>query len=222
MENLQELKLLQDLYRYKSLGHTYFSDIKKPIISVDTEIDLPSSMDALSDTAKQCALCALANSRKQVVFGEGNPNADIMFVGEGPGAVEDETGRPFVGKSGELLTKIIETTLDVKREDVYITNIVKCRPPLNRVPSKEEAQKCLPFLIKQIELVKPKIIITLGATSYQYLSGDYESAISKIRGEIIQFSHALLMPTFHPSFLLRNPSAKKYVFLDMQKVKALL
>jgi len=222
MENLQELKLLQDLYRYKALGYTYFSDIKKPIITLDTEIDLPDSMDALSDTAHQCALCTLSNSRKQVVFAEGNLNADIMFVGEAPGSVEDEMGRPFVGKSGELLTKIIETTLDMKREDVYITNIVKCRPPLNREPSKDEAQKCLPFLMKQIELVKPKIIITLGATSYRYLSGDHTSAISKIRGEIIQFSHALLMPTFHPAFLLRNPSAKKYVFLDMQKVKALL
>lgn len=222
MENLTELKLLRDLYHYKSLGYTYFSDIKKPIISIETDIDLPSTMEELRTTAEKCALCTLANSRKQVVFGEGNPNADIMFVGEAPGSVEDETGRPFVGKSGQLLTKIIETTLELKREDVYIANIVKCRPPLNRLPSKEEAQKCLPFLMKQIELVKPKIIITLGATSYQYLSGDYDSAISKIRGEIIQFSHALLMPTFHPSFLLRNPSAKKYVFLDMQKVKALL
>ncbi len=222
MENLTELKLLQDLYRYKALGYTYFSDIKKPIISVEQNIDLPSTIEELRATAQQCALCTLSNSRKQVVFGEGNPDADIMFVGEAPGSVEDETGRPFVGKSGELLTKIIETTLDVKREEVYIANIIKCRPPLNRVPSKEEAQKCLPFLMKQIELVNPKIIITLGATSYQYLSGDYESAISKIRGEMIQFSSALLMPTFHPSFLLRNPSAKKYVFLDMQKVKALL
>ena len=222
MENLIDLKLLRDLYHYKSLGYTYFSDIKKPIITVDTDIDLPSSIEELSLTAHQCSLCTLSNSRKQVVFGEGSPDADIMFIGEAPGSVEDETGRPFVGKSGELLTKIIETTLDVKREDVYIANIVKCRPPLNREPSQDEAQKCLPFLMKQIELVKPKIIITLGVTSYQYLSGDYESAISKIRGEIIQFSHALLMPTFHPTFLLRNPSAKKYVFLDMQKVKALL
>ena len=222
MENLQDLKLLRDLYHYKALGYTYFSDVKKPVVSMQTDIDLPDTMEALMQTAQKCALCTLANSRKQVVFGEGNPNADIMFVGEGPGAVEDETGRPFVGKTGELLSKIIETVLELKREDVYITNIVKCRPPLNRVPSKEEAQKCLPFLLKQIELVKPKIIITLGATSYQYLSGDYDSALSKIRGEMIQFSSALLMPTFHPSFLLRNPSAKKYVFLDMQKVKALL
>ena len=222
MENLTDLKLLRDLYHYKSLGYDYFSDIKKPLISMESDIDLPSTLEALEHTAKQCALCTLSNSRKNVVFGEGNPEAAIMFIGEGPGAVEDEMGRPFVGKSGQLLTKIIETTLELKREDVYIANIVKCRPPLNRVPSKEEAQKCLPFLIKQIELVKPKIIITLGATSYQYLTGDMDSAISKIRGEMIQFSHALLMPTFHPSFLLRNPSAKKYVFLDMQKVKALL
>ncbi len=222
MENLQELKLLRDLYHYKSLGYTYFSDIKKPLVTVQTDIVLPDDLEVLSSTADQCALCMLSNSRKNVVFGEGNPQAEIMFVGEGPGAVEDETGRPFVGKSGELLTKIIETTLDIKRQDVYIANIVKCRPPLNRVPTKEEAQKCLPFLLKQIALVKPKIIITLGATAYHYLTGDYDAAISKIRGEMIQFERTMLMPTFHPSFLLRNPSAKKYVFLDMQKVKALL
>jgi DNA polymerase len=222
MENLSDLKLLRDLYHYKSLGYDYFSDIKKPQISMQTDMALPDSLLSLETTTQQCSLCMLANSRKHVVFGEGNPDADIMFIGEGPGAVEDEMGRPFVGKSGELLTKIIETTLGLKRQEVYIANIVKCRPPLNRVPTKEEAQKCLPFLLKQIALVKPKIIVTLGATSYQYLSGDYDSAISKIRGEMIQFSQALLMPTFHPSFLLRNPSAKKYVFLDMQKVKALL
>ncbi len=222
MENLTDLKLLRDLYHYKSLGYTYFSDIKKPLLPLDQESDLPSNLVALDERVQECVLCGLANSRKNIVFGEGNPDAEIMFVGEGPGSVEDETGRPFVGKSGELLTKIIESTLGVKREEVYIANIVKCRPPLNRTPSQEEAQKCLPFLMKQIELVKPKIIITLGATAYQYLSGDMDAAISKIRGEMIQFSHALLMPTFHPSFLLRNPSAKKYVFLDMQKVKALL
>ncbi len=222
MKNLQEHRLLRELYHYKALGYSYFSDIKKPVIAIEQELDLPDSLEALELMCQQCSLCDLSKSRKNVVFGEGNPDAEIMFIGEGPGAVEDETGRPFIGKSGELLTKIIETTLEMKREDVYIANIVKCRPPLNRVPSKEEAQKCLPFLIKQIELVKPKIIITLGATSYQYLSGDYESAISKIRGEMIQFSRALLMPTFHPSFLLRNPSAKKYVFMDMKKVKAML
>ena len=222
MENLQDLKLLQELYIYRALGFNYFSDVKKPEVAPQQDIDLPDDIKELNIMTDNCSLCTLSNSRKNVVFGEGDINADVMFVGEGPGAVEDETGRPFVGKSGQLLTKIIETTLDLKREDVYIANIVKCRPPLNRTPSKDESQTCLPFLLKQIELIKPKIIITLGSTSYQYLSGDYDSAISKIRGELIQFSNALLMPTFHPSFLLRNPSAKRYVFNDMKKVKALL
>jgi DNA polymerase len=222
MENLQDLKLLRELYLYRALGFSYFADVKKPEVMPQLDIELPSTMRDLDSMAHSCNLCTLSNSRKNVVFGEGDIEADIMFIGEGPGAVEDESGRPFVGKSGQLLTKIIETTLELKREDVYIANIVKCRPPLNRVPTKDEAQTCLPFLLKQIELVKPKIIITLGSTSYQYLSGDYDSAISKIRGEIMEFSNALLMPTFHPSFLLRNPSAKRYVFNDMKKVKALL
>jgi DNA polymerase len=222
MENLQNLRLLSKLYRYRALGIDYFEDEKTPTIQNKKEIVLPDSMSELQKIVQNCSLCQLYKGRKNIVFGEGDESANIMFVGEGPGAVEDEMGRPFVGKSGQLLTKIIETTLLLKREEVYIANIVKCRPPLNRAPTKDEAQTCLPFLLKQIELVKPKIIITLGATAYKYLTGDYETSISKIRGEIISFSNALLLPTFHPSFLLRNPSAKRYVFNDMKKIKAMI
>jgi DNA polymerase len=145
-----------------------------------------------------------------------------MFVGEGPGELEDNSGRPFVGRSGELLTRIIENVLMLRREDVYIANIVKCRPPANRAPTGEEADKCKPFLIKQIEIVKPKIIIALGATSYSYLTGDMSAKISHVRGEMINFGTSKLMPTFHPSYLLRNPSAKREVMSDMLKVKAIL
>ncbi len=222
MENLQELKLLRKLYLYRSLGIDYFSEDKKPTVAPNQQIDLPQDFEELDSLVHSCTLCSLSNSRKNVVFGEGNISADIMFVGEGPGAMEDEMGRPFVGKSGQLLTKIIETMLELKRDDVYIANIVKCRPPLNRAPTLDEAQTCLPFLLRQIELVKPKIIITLGATAYQYLSGDHDTPISKIRGEILEFSNAKMMPTFHPSFLLRNPSAKRYVYNDMKKIKALM
>ena len=222
MENVQILKQLRDLYRLQSFGFTYYSKPKEPILDEKFHMQLPKSLSSLNDIVHNCSLCSLSKSRKNVVFGEGNESATVMFVGEGPGSSEDESGRPFVGKSGQLLTKIIETTLDLKREDVYIANIVKCRPPLNRVPSKEEAQTCLPYILKQIEIVSPKIIVTLGATAYQYLSGDYDSSISKIRGEMIEYENALLMPTFHPSFLLRNPSAKRYVFNDMKKIRALL
>jgi len=222
MENIQDLKLLSTLYRYRALGIDYFESKKKTIFYDKDDFDLPNNLDKLKDTAQKCFLCQLSKGRKNVVFGEGNPKADLMFIGEGPGAVEDEMGRPFVGRSGELLTKIIETTLELKREDLYIANIVKCRPPMNRAPTEDEAKTCLPYLLKQIELIDPKIIVTLGSTGYKYLTGDLKSSISKIRGEIINYSNIILMPTFHPSFLLRNPSAKRYVFNDMKKIKAML
>jgi DNA polymerase len=222
MRNLQQLKLLKDLYKLKSFGYEYFNDIKTPDIN-ENQLSLDAqTIDQLNSTVVQCNLCTLAKSRKNVVFGEGNIKASVMFIGEGPGAVEDETGRVFVGKAGQLLTKIIETTLNLKREDVYIANIVKCRPPNNRVPSPDEVKECIPFLLKQIEIIKPKIIVGLGATSYMYLTSDTTSNISKIRGEFIDFAGAKLMPTFHPSYLLRNPSAKRLVFNDMLKVKAQL
>jgi len=156
-----------------------------------------------------------------MVFGEGDPQADIMFIGEGPGATEDKMGRPFVGRSGELLTKMIENVLLIPREAVYIANIVKCRPPNNRVPTPSEAHTCQPFLQKQIALINPKIIITLGGTAYHYMTGD-ETGITKVRGTLLQQEGYTLIPTYHPSFLLRNPSAKKEVFEDLKKVKALM
>ncbi len=219
---MQQMKLLQSLYQQRALGYRYFDDIKSVPFKKSDLSDMPSTLLELQTYLSDCSLCNLSKSRKNIVFGEGNPQADIMFVGEGPGELEDDTGRVFVGRSGELLTRIIENVLKLRREDVYITNIVKCRPPLNRAPSEEEAQRCKPFLIKQIEIVKPKIIIALGATSYSYLTGDMDGKISKVRGEMINFGSAKLMPTFHPSYLLRNPSAKKEVMSDMLKVKAIL
>jgi DNA polymerase len=144
-----------------------------------------------------------------------------MFVGEGPGATEDSMGRPFVGRSGELLTKMIENVLLIPRDDVYIANIVKCRPPANRAPLPTEAHTCQPYLLKQIALIRPKLIITLGATAYHYMTGD-ETGITKIRGTIIQKEAYTLIPTYHPSYLLRNPSAKKEVFEDLKKVKSFM
>ncbi len=183
---------------------------------------MPSNLEEFQTYISDCSLCNLSKSRRSVVFGEGNPNATLMFVGEGPGEMEDNSGRPFVGRAGELLDKIIKNVLMLKREDVYIANIVKCRPPANRVPTEEEADKCKPFLLKQIDIIKPKIIVALGATSYSYLTGEMDVKISRVRGEMIEYGISKLMPTFHPSYLLRNPSAKREVMSDMLKVKAIL
>ncbi len=219
MKNLKNALLLKQLYQLKQLGYRYTS---ASIFKEDeTNLALPNSLEKLKEQALKCHLCELSKSRTHVVFGEGSPNAAIMFVGEGPGATEDSMGRPFVGRSGELLTKMIENVLLIPRSEVYIANIVKCRPPNNRVPTPTEAHTCQPFLNRQIELVKPKIIITLGGTAYHYLTGD-ETGITKVRGTLHQQHGYTLIPTYHPSFLLRNPSAKKEVFEDLKKVKALM
>ena len=219
MKNLKNALLLKQLYQLKQLGYRYTS---ASIFKEDaTDLALPNSLEKLREQALKCHLCELSKSRTNVVFGEGNPNAAVMFVGEGPGATEDSMGRPFVGRSGELLTKMIENVLLIPRSEVYIANIVKCRPPSNRVPTPTEAHTCQPFLNRQIELVKPKIIITLGGTAYHYMTGD-ETGITKVRGTLHRQNGYTLIPTYHPSFLLRNPSAKKEVFEDLKKVKALM
>ncbi|PID47374.1 MAG: uracil-DNA glycosylase [Proteobacteria bacterium] len=171
---------------------------------------------------KTCYLCPLGKTRKNVVFGEGNPNARLMFIGEGPGSYEDQTGRPFVGRSGQLLTNIITNVLNLRREDVYIANIVKCRPPNNRVPNMDEANSCRAYLLKQIELVNPEIIVALGRVSYHHLTRDYDKKMHQVRGEIFDLGNAKLMPTFHPSFMLRNPSSKREVYKDMLRIKDML
>jgi len=145
-----------------------------------------------------------------------------MFIGDFPGVNEDENGKFFVGRAGNILTNIIEKVLNLQKEDVYIANILKCRPPINRDESDEEVNTCRPYLLQQIELVNPKIIVALGSKSFHYLTGDKDIEISKVRGEVLEFANAKLIPTFHPNFLLRNPSSKKDVFQDMLKVKSLL
>ncbi len=219
MKNLHNALQLKQLTILKQLGYSY-TDIMPSELESES-VDLPDTMEKLRQTVEACHLCELSKSRQKVVFGEGNEQADILFVGEGPGATEDSTGRPFVGRAGEVLTKMIENVLHIPRSEVYIANIVKCRPPNNRVPTESEALTCRPFLQKQIALVQPKIIVTLGATAYRYLTND-ESPISRVRGTIIQGDGYKIIPTFHPSYLLRNPSAKKETLSDLLKVKALL
>jgi DNA polymerase len=168
-----------------------------------------------------CSRCKLhALGRKQIVFGVGNPNADLMFVGEAPGADEDEQGEPFVGRAGQLLTKIIEA-IDLKREDVYIANVIKCRPPGNRNPEPDEVEQCQPFLFRQIDAIKPKVIVALGKFAAQSLLQSTDP-ITRVRGREFKYRGATLIPTFHPAYLLRNPSAKREVWEDMKKVRELL
>jgi uracil-DNA glycosylase family 4 len=167
-----------------------------------------------------CTRCKLHKGRTKIVFGTGNPNADLMFVGEGPGRDEDLSGEPFVGRAGKLLTDMIKA-MGLQREDVYIANVVKCRPPENRLPEKDEIATCSPFLMRQIDAIKPKVICTLGSCSAQTLLQTTQG-ISKFRGEWFDFRGTKLMPTYHPAYLLRNPGAKPEVWKDLQKVMAVL
>ena len=191
----------------------------------------PRSAGAVADKAARlaelrgpvlaCTKCPhLVKSRTQVVFGVGNPDADLMFVGEAPGADEDVQGEPFVGRAGQLLTKIIEA-IDMKREDVYIANVIKCRPPQNRNPEPDEVEQCEPFLFRQIETIKPKVIVALGKFAAQSLLKTSEP-ITRIRGREYKYRDAILMPTYHPAYLLRNPSSKREVWEDMKRVRAIL
>jgi uracil-DNA glycosylase family 4 len=168
-----------------------------------------------------CTRCKLHTlGRTQVVFGVGNPDADLMFVGEAPGGDEDVQGIPFVGRAGQLLTKIIEA-IDLTRDDVYIANVIKCRPPGNRNPEPDEIETCEPFLFQQIDIIEPKIIVTLGKFAAQTLLRT-DAPISRIRGRVFDYRGAKLIPTFHPAYLLRNPSSKREVWEDMKLVKRLL
>jgi uracil-DNA glycosylase len=168
-----------------------------------------------------CTRCKLHTlGRRQVVFGVGNPNADLMFVGEAPGADEDVQGEPFVGRAGQLLTKIIEA-IGLSRGDVYIANVIKCRPPQNRNPEPDEVDTCEPFLFRQIDVIQPKVIVGLGTFAARTLLRTLDP-ISRLRGRVFEYRGAKLIPTFHPAYLLRNPSSKREVWEDMKLVRSLL
>jgi len=168
-----------------------------------------------------CVRCKLhALGRRQIVFGVGNPDADLMFVGEAPGADEDIQGIPFVGRAGQLLTKIIEA-INLTRNDVYIANVIKCRPPGNRNPEQDEVDTCEPFLFQQIDVIKPKVIVALGTFAARALLRTLDP-ISRLRGRVYDYRGAKLIPTFHPAFLLRNPASKREVWEDMKLVRKLL
>jgi len=175
-----------------------------------------SSLEVLARTAQACTLCRLSEKRRSVVFGEGSPQAPVMFIGEGPGAEEDRTGRPFVGQAGQLLDRMI-VAMGFARTDVYIANVVKCRPPGNRDPQDDEAAACAPYLDRQIELIRPQVIVALGKPAARRLTGSTKP-IGALRGRWSSYRGTPLMPTFHPAYLLRTPSAKREVWEDLKKV----
>ncbi len=180
----------------------------------------PLTLSEVREELGECTRCPLHRTRKNLVFGEGSGQAKLVFVGEAPGEEEDNQGRPFVGRAGQLLTRII-TAMGLKREDVYICNILKCRPPGNRNPKEDEISTCEPFLLKQIDAINPEIICALGTFAAKTLLR-VEAPISSIRGKFHNYHGRKLMPTYHPAYLLRNPDAKKLVWEDVQKIMKIL
>jgi DNA polymerase len=182
--------------------------------------DAGASLALILQDLGDCTRCRLSEKRNNIVFGVGSPGARLMFVGEGPGADEDRQGEPFVGRAGKLLTRIIES-IGLKREDVYIANVVKCRPPENRTPQTDEIATCSPFLFQQIVAIRPRVPVCLGTPATQTVLGT-RSTITHLRGRFHDVAGIRIMPTFHPAYLLRNPAAKKDVWEDMKKVMACL
>ena len=224
-EMIQELRMAMKFYQ--ELGFEYLpvrdNELIGPLNDITNDVsDGPKGVfknDALGilrNEIGECGKCALSKGRKNVVFGEGAPDARIMFIGEGPGREEDIQARPFVGDAGKLLTNLI-VKLGMKREDVYIANIVKCRPPNNRNPENSEITECIPFVEKQIELINPDVIVCLGRVSANALLR-INMPISKMRGNFYHYKDIPVMPTFHPAYLLRNTKDKWLTWDDMQKV----
>ncbi|HPJ96697.1 MAG TPA: uracil-DNA glycosylase [Syntrophales bacterium] len=212
--------IILDQERKRSLSYLCSSQdvdsAQKPVTVLTTKrFEKPTLGDIRADM-RDCRRCCLHATRQNLVFGEGNPQTDLVFVGEAPGADEDQQGKPFVGRAGQLLTKIIEA-MGLKREQVYICNILKCRPPGNRNPLPEEILACEPFLIRQLEAIGPQVICTLGTFAARTLLKT-EAPITVLRGRFHDYHGIPLMPTYHPAYLLRNPSAKKQVWEDVQQI----
>lgn len=223
-ENQNEQKFLYEKNTLKQ------EEIQEPLWK-NSRYDFVFSLEELKRISLECKKCKLCLTRKNVVFGEGDPYAKLMFIGEGPGKTEDETGRPFVGKAGELLTKIIEKGLKIPRTNVYIANVVKCRPTIDmkgekdRPPEADEVEACSPYLVRQIELIKPKIIITLGNPATKFILNTKEG-ITKLKGNIYYYQNIPVVPTYHPSYVLRNGGEnsplKKDVWQDLKIVLKLM
>lgn len=232
-DTLDDLRKIMEFYQelgfeYLSVKDSDISSLLKETVREDkvpyrsaegVDADGPGregELRRLREEIGDCKRCKLSNSRKNIVFGEGSPEAELMFIGEGPGRDEDIQARPFVGEAGQILNSLINKR-GWKREEVYIANIVKCRPPANREPEEDEIAACRPFVERQIEIIKPKVIMSLGKVATQSLL-KIKVAISKARGNFFSFNNIPVMPTFHPAYFLRNPKEKKLTWEDSAKV----
>ena len=211
--------MLQNLYRLKALGFSYSDPFvtNRPTAAQE----LPNELFELQNMISQCYLCDLSKSRQQSMSGLGNPNAELMIIDAYVSISEDSENSFYVGKSGESLVKMIENVLGQKKENVYITHAVKCKPLGTNTPSKSEFNSCKPYLYKQIELVKPKVVMTLGEEAYKLLSGD-DTPFEQVRGQKINVGDYTIIPIYHPQFLLRNPSMKGETLNDLKTIKSCL
>jgi uracil-DNA glycosylase family 4 len=219
VDSFQNLALLENLYRLKALGYSYVDPITPNMQTPSSS--LPDSLSSLAQSISQCYLCDLSKSRRQSMVGFGDPRAQLMFIDAYVSAAEDESAEYYVGRSGVMLRDMIEKVINLKIENVYLTHSVKCKPFGFQNPSPSECNSCTPYLSKQISLIQPRVIVTLGPDAYNILtgeSGDFE----RVRGEIIPFGDALLIPMYHPLYLVRNPSLKKESMRDLQTIKAQL
>jgi DNA polymerase len=192
-----------------------------PVVDRPVPTDAPETLEQVRADLGDCQRCKLAGGRRTLVYGVGNPKARLVFVGEGPGADEDAKGEPFVGRAGQLLTEIITKGMQLRRDDVYICNVVKCRPPGNRNPEPDEVAACEPFLMRQLGAIGPEVIVALGKFAAQTLLRS-KTPITQLRGRWFDYQGVMLMPTFHPAYLLRNPGDKRLVWEDIQKVMRVL
>jgi len=203
-----------------SLKTVGVSTVPRSIAKPKKVVSKEEELSRLRVSIGRCRRCSLHKTRTNIVVSDGTPHAKLVFVGEAPGFEEDRQGIPFVGKAGQLLTKMIEA-IQLRREDVYICNVLKDRPPSNRTPTPQEMEACMPFLKRQLAIVQPEIICTLGSVATKAFFGQ-QIAITKIRGQLLQYDGIPVIPTFHPAYLLRNPPAKKYAWVDLKKVKQFL
>ena len=217
-EIVEDLKSYLEYLKGMGIEALPMNEMADQQTSSDTSPPPPSiqTLEEIRSELGDCRRCKLHRTRRTIVFGEGNPNATLMFIGEGPGYDEDVQGRPFVGRAGQLLTKIIQS-IHLQREEVYIANIIKCRPPGNRNPEPDEIKTCSPFLLKQVQAIRPKIICALGAFSAQTLLST-DAKITTLRGRFFDFQGIKVIPTFHPAYLLRNPERKRDVWEDMKRI----
>jgi DNA polymerase len=208
-----------DIYKYLNLYRDLYGDniYLDSNVSEDMPIDKSNKLDEYLNSIKDCLECPLGKTRKNIVLGMGDPNADIVFVGEAPGKQEDLQGLPFVGRSGKLLDKML-SSINLSRDDVYILNVLKCRPPDNRDPSKIEIEKCEPYLKKQLKIIKPKLIVALGRISAMTILRTKES-LTNMRNQIFDYEGIDFLVTYHPAALLRNPNFKKYAWEDFKLIR---